>query len=228
MDIVYILGTGSRFNDEEIRYSLRSLKNLPHDKVFVIGEKPDFFSDEIRHIPAQDPFDVKQQNAFHKLSIACDTEEISDDFVLMNDDFFILNPIDEVKHYYRDTLDNSIANHPSHSGDFYEAMVFTRDLLGGGKDFAHHSPFVYNKKRLSKLLKKKYDSTVNLRTLYANTEQIEGLQRKDVKCTDKKSFYEMLYGDIISTDDLVFGSNRFQRMIKTYFPEKCKYEKDVL
>lgn len=225
MDIVYILGTGSRFDDEEIRYSLRSLCNLPHNNVYVIGEKPDFFSDAIRHIPAEDPYEVKQQNAFHKLRIACEVEDISDDFILMNDDFFILKTIDNVEYYYRDTLDNSIAKHPSNSGDFYNAMVFTRDLLGGGKDFAHHSPFVYNKKRLSKLLQKEYGSVVHLRTLYANTWQIEGIQREDVKCTDKKSYLKLIEGDMISTDDLIFGSNRFQKKIKQLFPEICKYER---
>lgn len=226
MDIVYILGTGSRYNDDEIRYSLRSLINLPHDNVYVIGEKPDFFSDNVIHIPAEDPFDVKQKNAFHKLTIACNTKEISDDFILMNDDFFILKPVDDVPHYYKRSLEDSIKYHISEKGDYYEAMVHTFNLLKKkGKDFSHHSPFVYNKKRLLTLLKKEYGGTVHLRTLYANKSKIEGIQRKDVKVRDKKDFEEMKNGDIISTDDLSFGSNRFQNIIKSLFPKKCKYEK---
>ena len=43
MDIVYILGNGSKFNNEEIRYSLRSLEKFVNfDRVFIVGECPKF------------------------------------------------------------------------------------------------------------------------------------------------------------------------------------------
>ena len=38
MDIVYVVGENER--NESLKYSLRSLKNIPHDDVYIIGHKP--------------------------------------------------------------------------------------------------------------------------------------------------------------------------------------------
>jgi hypothetical protein len=42
IDIVYVLGTGSNWSDNEIRFSLRSVfKNLTNiGQIFIVGEKP--------------------------------------------------------------------------------------------------------------------------------------------------------------------------------------------
>jgi hypothetical protein len=44
MDILYYIGSGSRHNNDELRYSLRSLdahcKDV--DKVWIVGNKPRF------------------------------------------------------------------------------------------------------------------------------------------------------------------------------------------
>ena len=57
IDVVYVLGTGSNWDNNEIRFSLRSLaKNLKGmGRVFVVGERPAFLQNVI-HIPAKDEF----------------------------------------------------------------------------------------------------------------------------------------------------------------------------
>lgn len=89
MDIVYILGSGSFCGNKEIGYSIKSLKKhcLDLGKIYVIGEKPEGLPDII-HIPANDSFDKKWKNAYSKVKLACATSDISDEFLLMNDDFF--------------------------------------------------------------------------------------------------------------------------------------------
>ena len=44
MDVVYILGTGSTSNDNEIRYSLRSIEKylIGFNVVYIVGECPKF------------------------------------------------------------------------------------------------------------------------------------------------------------------------------------------
>lgn len=225
MDIVYILGTGSKFNDEEIKYSLRSLKNLKHGNVFVIGEKPEFFSDEIKHVQADDPYNVKQKNAFHKLMIACNTKAISKDFILMNDDFFILKELEDVKYSHRGDLKARVDKIINVGSPYVQAMERTYNLLGGGFDYSMHYPFIYNKSKLKKVLKKLGgDDAIHLRTFYGNTYKVGGEQRDDVKIRDKRSFNKFKDGDVISTDDYIFGSTRFQKLLHKLFPKKSKYE----
>lgn len=44
MDVLYYIGGGSMHNNNELRYSLRSLQKHCRDlgKVWVVGNKPDF------------------------------------------------------------------------------------------------------------------------------------------------------------------------------------------
>jgi hypothetical protein len=55
IDVVYPLGTGSVWQDNELRYSLRSLeKNFPDlGRVYVVGHKPDWLGN-VEHIPFGD------------------------------------------------------------------------------------------------------------------------------------------------------------------------------
>lgn len=90
MDVVYILGSGSLCNNEEIRYSIRALETNMLDlrNIYIIGEDPKFLQ-KIKHIPAHDSSNYKHINAYHKIILACKIEELSDEFLLMNDDFFM-------------------------------------------------------------------------------------------------------------------------------------------
>lgn len=92
MDVVYILGTGSLANNEEIRYSIRSLceNMLDLRNIYIVGEDPGFLKD-FTHIPARDIFKVKWQNGYSKIRLAAGLPELSDEFLLMNDDFFMLD-----------------------------------------------------------------------------------------------------------------------------------------
>lgn len=95
MDAVYILGTGSKANDLEILYSVRSLTRHMLDlrAVYVVGEETPHLPGVI-NISASDTSKEKWKNAYHKTLKACSIEGISDNFLLMNDDFFMLDPFE--------------------------------------------------------------------------------------------------------------------------------------
>ena len=48
-DIVYVVRPGER--NEELRYSLRSLSNLPHGRVWIAGYMPKWVTG-VEHIPS--------------------------------------------------------------------------------------------------------------------------------------------------------------------------------
>lgn len=93
MDIVYVLGSGSLANNNELRYSLRSLYEnmLDIGKVFIVGDDPGFLPPHML-ISAPDSYPEKWKNAYSKIRLMCEFESLSDEFLLMNDDFFMLEP----------------------------------------------------------------------------------------------------------------------------------------
>src|SRR5690349_20419873 len=107
IDVVYPLGKGSRWKNNEIKYSLRSVeKHLQnYGKVFVIGEKPNFLAN-VNHIPAEDKHPIPDSNIFEKLKTACETKEISDTFLFFNDDHYLLEDFDAEKfpYFYHGTM----------------------------------------------------------------------------------------------------------------------------
>lgn len=97
IDVVYVLGTGSRWSDNELRFSLRSLeKNLKEFRnIYVVGECPGFLQNVI-HVPAVDIFEPAVNadgNIITKVLEACECMELSDDFLFINDDHLVLQPV---------------------------------------------------------------------------------------------------------------------------------------
>jgi len=96
MDILYILGKGSRWNNSEIRYSLRSLNKYGQNirKVYVCGFDAGFFSDEITFIPCDDPYGFAHKNIMYKINHAIEHSDIGEEFLLSSDDHFIVRDTD--------------------------------------------------------------------------------------------------------------------------------------
>ena len=107
VDVVYALGTGSKWQDNELRYSLRSLEKFCGNlgRVFIVGHKPDWVTGVI-HIPHDDwkqghpeyrkrRGDVghKDGNIIRKVLAACKTD-LSERFLFASDDQCFLAPID--------------------------------------------------------------------------------------------------------------------------------------
>lgn len=91
-DIVYVVRPGER--NPALRYSLRSLANLPHRRVFVAGYCPTWVSN-VTPIPVP-----RKTNKFVSIEAnlrgALHHPDIGEQCVYFNDDFFVTQPIDEV------------------------------------------------------------------------------------------------------------------------------------
>ena len=89
-DIVYFVKE-SREN-EELRYSLRTLKNFHHRKVFFYGGCPDgLVPDQHIHVRQNQP--TKWQKVQMMLKLACNNPHITANFWLFNDDFFVMQEV---------------------------------------------------------------------------------------------------------------------------------------
>lgn len=91
-DVIYVVRPGE--SNPSLKYSLRSLMNLPHNRVFIAGNCPTWIRGvtaiPVRKVPS------KLNAIENNLRAALRHPEISERVVYMNDDFFIMEPIDEV------------------------------------------------------------------------------------------------------------------------------------
>jgi len=98
MDIVYLVKK-TKDDNIELRYSLRSLSNIKHDRVFFVWYKPKWIKNII-HIPYEDR-NTKFENVKDKHKIISELD--IEDFIYMNDDFYFLEK-QEVENYIIWTL----------------------------------------------------------------------------------------------------------------------------
>lgn len=223
-DVVYICRSGD--DNEELRYSLRSLKNLPHGKVFLVGDAPSWVRDVEKIIVPRKR--DKQDTAEENLRVACTTSEISDPFYLFNDDFFVMQPMEEIPSWDMGDLAWVISEHAE--SRYRTAMERTHQLLLNmgviaPVSFELHIPMLIEKLgMLLALSLGKGIHGVHNRTLYGNLEGIESEYHQDVKVyrkDTKKSYTEWPF---ISTSDRTFRFHPVGRYIQKQFPTPGPYE----
>lgn len=225
MDIVYILRND--IEGDELRYSLRSLKNLPHDKVWFFGGTRDDLKPDRQVYFEQKGVSVWQR-VCSTIEEVCKNKEVSEDFYLFNDDFFIMKPVEEVPYYYDGTLLKRIENIKKKTnglGSLYSRKLEETRLLLMQEhkktyNYAVHVPMVINKKKALALLKK-YKSVQMFRSVYGNYYNVGGEQMKDCKIADdREPDHDAVF---LSTSEGSFEKN-VGAFIKSVFTEECEYE----
>lgn len=236
VDLIYIVGSGSRWDNNELRYSLRSLEKYATNvgKVYVTGIKPDFLSDEVIHTPCNDDYPFSVININEKILHTLRTHNISENFVYMNDDFFLIKEVDisSYPYYYKRML-----KHDDRKSDYVKSLVYTYYYLvfqeKNYKDFELHLPIVFNKEKYLSLnehweLCKKLPYGLQLRSIYCNMFDIEGVKTNDLKITAFESLDE-IKKKIEPRNCFSIGNNAIpsgmDRYLNELFPEKSKYEK---
>ena len=224
LDVVYFVKDGVR--NEEFRYSLRSIcENMPFNRVWVFGGCPTNIIPDVRIRVAQTG-KTKWDKVRNMFIMACENKELSDDFILFNDDFYIMKPMTKIEPIYRDTLEGHIA--VLGKGAYADLLKsIKQELEDKGKttlSYELHTPFVFNKKKLLKMLKDNPDQHCS-RTMYGNLYKIGGKKHSDVKIFSAKPAFDFKNSDMLSTDDSVINvNNDAWRWLKKQFPKKCRYE----
>lgn len=228
MDIVYILGKGSVWKDNEIRYSLRSIgKHLRgFDLVFVVGELPRFLTNVI-HIPCEDVYkgnDLRRNyNIKEKVLAACRDERVSGDFLFFNDDHFLLRGLDvsEVRYWSDGGWDEPILR----AGVAYK-RVLVNTVPFSKYHFDIHTPIVYNKKRFIERMDVDWSKEYAVKSLYCGND-FDPEFMKDMKVNARltvESWKKLV------TDRLFFSIGDaavcwdFKQFMNELYPDKSKYE----
>jgi hypothetical protein len=229
MDVVYPVREGE--HNDELMYSLRSLKNIPHGKVFLVGYAPSWVRN-IVHIKRDQKGFTKYQNSTANLLAACNDPRVSDDFILMNDDFFFLKPMTEVPVRHRGPVKDVIEEYKQrYKADkkYLQGMIETYELCKAWfsnepLSYELHIPMVINKEKfLDTWGAGKHIHPLHKRTLYGNMWQIGGEQMEDTKETFKRR--DANTTEFLSTDERSFSFLGQHRRLMRKFPQKCEYEK---
>lgn len=229
-DLVYVLGPGGGFT--EFRYSLRSVAaNLGHGAVWVVGAKPDWLSD-VGHIPM--PNDRNRYlNATDNLLAACREAGVAESCVLMNDDFYVVNPVDSIPVLHRGSLAHFLANGRVQAQYRNGLMATWRFLADRGVEplcYELHTPFPFRKAAMSEAIEsaraRVQDACYQERTLYGGLTGLGGKQILDVK--DVPGRGQLGSYDFLSTSDHGFVVKPVGAFIRQRFAQPCRYERESI
>lgn len=236
MDLVIPLGNGSKWDNKELKYALRSIDiYMPYvGDVFILGERQAWLKD-VNYISASDRegLEHKERNIMQKILLACQYPLLSNDFIFFNDDHFLLHPIKSLPYYANGTLQEYSIKRTKK--DAYLTSVHnTIDALEQQDKptfmYDIHCPIVYNKYKFQ-LVMEMYDWTLPygyvIKSLYCNTLGIKPTHYHDLKIKTRANCNDL--------DRLCSGRRFFSISdeavgleLETYlnyiYPNKSKYE----
>lgn len=224
-DIVYIVKKGD--HNEELRYSLRSLKNLKHNNVFIAGFMPNWVTGAYE-IPVKQTHDP-MKNTYRNLLTACKDDDLTDEIIVMHDDIFIMKPTEiktYIRGYYKDILENyqKRSRYTVHVTRMQKTMEFLQSQgIENPKCFELHVPFIIDRKKFVELDKIGDAHRYNKYSLYANLNKIkDNGVLQDVKVHERDFIPE---GAFISTHERSFHHKPIGKYIRKRFERACEYEK---
>jgi len=237
MDIVYIYRNHNT-SEFDLRYSLRSLNNLKNKgNLFIIGDNRRWFN-RLSWFNVSNNMRTKQVNAMKKILFACKRPEISENFLLMNDDFLFLKETDinEIPIYHLGKLDYKFIN--KKRGSYKQALINCLEFIPKNPlNFEAHCPIIINKKEFIKTFENTYWERRNMvyRSIYTN--RVKNLTTpfkiniqpllKDFKAYNLDDFNKMKNREFLSSDNRLSDKNEYKEWIRNKFPNKCIYETRV-
>jgi hypothetical protein len=241
IDIVYALGSGSTWDNNELRYSLRSVEKhvSNYRDVYIVGECPHWLQNVI-HLPFEDKYG-HERNIMEKIKHLCEHNRPSENFLFINDDHFFLKDINAVafRFYHKGSLAKTIKKRLIN--DVYkDALNNTLAMLSHNKfttlNFDIHTPIVYNKKKFIETMDS-YDWSLEyvIKSLYCNSNGIKGVEmQEDCKISGRIAYWRLLQKikdrNVFSIGDKCLHpypgekESSVKVLLNELFPNKSKYE----
>lgn len=248
-DVVYVLGTGSTWGNNEIRFSIRSMLKYFKDlrNIIIVGECPDFISGVI-HIPCPDQKDInKDARMAIKVKAACNDKRVSDNFILCTDDTLLLRDLkkEDFTGWHDGPISYDIATDlkehkgidtmPVNISDWFGYVYATgkelkrRELPDMNYDRAH-CPQPINKTEFLEVMKEwdMYGNHYTLSNIYNNSTKVfKGKKAKNIKLYSPVDVYDlskMVKGrDCLNYNDAGLDYN-LKQWLNTNFSTASPYE----
>ena len=221
MDVVFVCRGGE---NEELRYALRSLKNVPHDNVYLFGSAPDWYTGNLIESEQTGNKYFNVHYAMQKIPFS----PVSDDFILWNDDFFCMKPT-TMQYHHRGPVDDVIDWYVKryHTSAYIRGMQKTRRWLADLKienplSYELHIPMVFNKDKFAQALKlAEGHVSIQMRSFYGNMFGVGGEYMDDVKIYSSK--WKFTSDTWLSSEDKSFPY--LYPLLDWTFRDKSEYER---
>lgn len=246
-DLVYIVKEGNA--NADLKYSLRSVcKFCQFRKIWIVGYKPNWVKN-VGYIHTKQIAGNKWKNSMLNYEAACDCSDISENFILMNDDFFAIRQIVDWKESTNrclGTINNKVKELKAKKvlSRWQEAFSYAQNLLTDLKctsnyNYETHLPIIINKQDFKVMLKTpliqafmKTPKVLHKRSIYKNLFQDPNIIPKvikDVKIEQQCDLDSLdLTEDWISVYDYTVDNfrkyPRVNKLLQALFPDKCAFE----
>lgn len=227
LDIVYILKQDME-DTNELRYSLRSIeKNFPFRKVWFVCGQPKGLVPDGRIVHRQQS-DVKWERIKESMWQVIKNDEITDDFFLFNDDFFVMKPFKgSFTNFVDGTLERRIqelrqefAWLKPYGRTLYKAQQELRSLGCPEMNYDVHLPMLWNKQLAMASINQ--CSSPQMRSVYGNINRSPYIMRGDVKVYSLEEVPDD--PDFLSTNDDTFNMGAVGRYIREQFTKPSRFE----
>lgn len=198
MDVLYILGTGSKWEDNELRFSLRSLERFAQnvDRVFLTGDNCPRWVDH-SHITYNQCSDIGDRalNHIHKVRWTLQNTDIGDRFLLNYDDNFLMAPVD-IEAYPFYFKSEELPDRTQTGRAYRYSLINARKFLEAHgkpiKNFSVHCPCIYDKAQFLALeeawkVAEEDECGIAVRSVLLNWAEIKGEYMSDCKLKTVKS-----------------------------------------
>jgi hypothetical protein len=232
--IVIPLNNRSTQKNLELRYCLRSIEQHLSGvgEIFIIGYCPEWVQNVI-HIPFdEDPRNrFRDRNIMNKMLAACEDERVSDNFLMVHDDHFLLKDYHagEFPNYHMGTMNEG-------QGQYGETKANTKSLLvlyPEIKNFDCHCPIRFNKQLFLRSVahvdwSKWYGYC--LKTLYCVMNGLTGEFMDDIKIRLPLKADEIKRAvagrSWFSIGDRCWTEGGMKEVLQTLYSNKSRYEAD--
>lgn len=228
-DVVYILKPDVR--TEELRYSLRSVEaNFPYRKVVFVCGQPKGLEPDIR-IRHRQSGGSKWELIKSSMIEVLRSDEITEDFFLFNDDFFVMKPFEgPFINYVNRTLGEYVEHlrqtvHPWLNPYGRTILKAQQELHALGEtelNFEVHLPMLFNKTKAAETINK--CSSPQMRSIYGNLSKCDYIDRADVKVYSLDEIPRDSV-DFLSTNDETFAKGKVGEFIKKRLPSPSRFER---
>lgn len=200
---------------EELRYALRSFKNLDYDDLIIVGYKPKWVKSAL-HISISETFD-KHENITRCIETALNW--MDGDFIIAEDDHYVMQPTD-LPDEDRGPIKVVMAWQSKRFGGEYLRGMQYAHRVAPGKSYELHRPMKFNKDKLQLVFDKyRKEGSFQYRTIYGNYWKLDSKTVKDYKVRDKENYTKWPF--ISSSND---NFKRLQPFLESNFPHKSRHE----